>query len=317
MTALEHGQSLEASGRFAEAVIAYDHAIATARDDIRAQAIAWMNRGNALQKIGDQSLATAIEAYNRAIALFCSLPLPSDPALCNHLGAAWLNRGHALLLAGQPATAAESFEEAIAQLESLPLDENPHYRLNLSGAQVNLAHVLLGAEPARARTFAQAALGLLANVERSHPAFAEMGLRARRAFVMSLGVDQEQALVSAATDTIESGLGVARHWENQGVIALRPLALRLFRLGAQLYRTHQPHFLAEFVLETLAPATLAADAEWRGAAEEAVTLALLDLQKPRTFSVGDTASERAVETLRSLRAAQAELAARGLSAPSA
>jgi len=288
-----------------------------ARDDAHAQALAWMNRGNALQKIGTESLPSAIEAYNRAIALFCTLPLPSDPALGNHLGAAWLNRGHALLLANQPVSAAESFEEAIGQLEALPLDANPHYRLNLCGAQVNLAHVLLGTEPARARTVAQAALTLLAEVERSHPAFAEMGLRARRAFVMSLGVDQEQSLVSAATDAIEAGLGVAQHWENQGVIALRPLALRLFRLGAQLYRTHQPHFLAEFVLETLSTPTLAADAEWRTAAEEAVTLALLDLQEPRTFSVGDTASERALETLRSLRAAQAELAARGRSAPSA
>lgn len=309
MTALEHGQSLEAHGRYAEALSAYDQAIVASRGDARAHGIAWMNRGNALQKIGAGSLPAAIDAYDRAIALFRTLALESDPAFRNHLGAAWLNRGHTFLVAGQSASAAESFAYAVAELEQLPLERDPHFRLNLAGARTNLAHVLLATETVRARAFAHAALAVLAEVERAHPAFAEMSLRARRAFGMALGPQTDRALVAEATDAIDEGLALARHWETQGVDELRPLAERLFRLGAQLYRVHQPQFLAEFVLESLAPGAFAADAGFRAAADEALALALAELPTPQVLTIDDATTARFVETARSLRAAQRQLSA--------
>lgn len=308
-TALQHGQSLEAQGRIPEALAAYDQAIAVSRSDARAHGVAWMNRGNALQKLDAKSLGPAVEAYDRAIALFSSLPVATDLGARNHLGSAWLNRGHALLLAEHTASAIESFERSIALLEQLPVDANPHFRLNLTGARVNLAHILITGDPIRARVEAQAALALLADVDRLHPIFAEMSLRARRAFVMAVGANNERELIIEATDAIDDGLAIVRHWESHQVTGLRPLAVRLFRLGAQLYRVHQPHFLAEYVIETLAVDAFAAEAEFREAAEDAVELALAGLIQPAVLELDNPASARFVETSRSLHDAQARLAA--------
>ena len=281
---LQHGQFLEARQHFADAIAAYDRAIKsfanddTAPDLVRRHqlALAWMNRGNALQKVAPgPAVREAVRSYDEAIAIFETLPIETEPAFRNHLGAAWMNRGHALIIAEDP-TAADSFERAVAQLRKLPLDSDPFYRLNLAGAWTNLAHVLL--TPAsleaveRSLTAARNALESLVGLEQVHEEFAAMSLRARHAQVMALGArlaaaEQEREptadLASEATDAVEGGLTVAREFERRGVTQLRPLALRLFRLGAQLYCAYQPHFLGEFLLESLDGSTLADDVEFR------------------------------------------------------
>src|SRR5262245_60978707 len=161
---LQHGQSLEASGRLDEAISFYDRALATNPSSPRLHALLWMNRGNALQKLasvrGDVDrqnlLVASVLAYDEAINRFAMLPL-EDPEHRNHLGAAWLNHGHALLLLEHP-EAAESFACAISHLEQLPLETGPHYRLNLAGAHTNLAHTLLVSDRSLARAHAEAAL---------------------------------------------------------------------------------------------------------------------------------------------------------------
>src|SRR5687767_6901817 len=143
---LQRGQSLEAAGRFDEALAAYDRALDTAPSNGRLPGLIWMNRGNALQKLAALSrdenvqrdyVAAAVFAYDEAIVRFATLPL-DEPTFRNHLGAAWLNSGHALVLIGQP-DAIVSFTHAIAHLEQLPLESDLNYRLNLAGAHVNLA----------------------------------------------------------------------------------------------------------------------------------------------------------------------------------
>jgi tetratricopeptide (TPR) repeat protein len=322
---LRCGQGLEARGDFRAALAFYDEAIATLRalpsDDLelrRVHGVAWMNRGNALQKIADQpSLSSAVEAYDAAIALLRSLPLETIPAHRNHLGAAWLNRGHALLTAGEMPGAIASFEQAIAHLETLPLtplsDENAAHRLNLAGAHVNRAHASLGPASARSAHSARAALALLAPVERRGATFVEMSLRARRALVMAIGEQlvgarDIAALAAEASDAIDDGLALAREFHPGGAL-LRPLALRLFRLGAQFYRTHQPHFLAEFVLENLTSAAFGGDAEFRVVAAETIAHALASLQRPQLLVAGTAETERKLATVQTLRAAQAQLSA--------
>lgn len=325
---LQQGQSLESCARYDEAIAAYDQALAVSANEPRAESLAWMNRGNALQKraAGDteegrrlQAVREAVAAYDAAIELLRALPFDQDPVIRNQLGAAWLNRGHALIEGGEAGSAAESFQQAIALLAALPIAENPHYRLNLAGAWTNFAHVLLTASPAGARAAARSALELLAEVERTHPAFAEMSLRARRALVMAngealhRGTPEFAMLAGEASDAIDEGLALARECERRGVSELRPLAARLFRLGTQIYRLHQPHFLAEFVLENLAPEAFGADAEFRSAADEALALTLAQLQRPQVLTVGDVASTRLLETARSIREAQQQLSSSSIS----
>lgn len=349
-TWLQLGQKLEAEARIADAIAAYDRAIALLRSnpsareiaDRRALGIAWMNRGNALQKLAPPApRAETIRAYDEAIALFESLPYQTEPAFCHHLGAAWLNRGHALLVVQDLSGAAHAFEQSVALLQSLPLEADPYFRLNLAGAWTNLAHATFVTAPERALAAARAALAALDSADRSHEAFAAMSLRARRALVMAIGetlsrgtgsspavasgagrvspVDSNApdhgrdaratpvALASEATDAIEAGLALTREFEARGTVTLRPLAARLFRLGVQIYRVHQPHFLAEFILEIFSTPALAADPEFRATADAALAETLSDLQRPQLFVAGTPDSDRRREVAQSLRAAQDRL----------
>lgn len=369
---LQFGQKLEAENKIVDAIAAYDRAIAVVRTngssrelaDRRALGIAWMNRGNALQKLprsrqpapGDAASAAApdplvdsLRAYDTAIALFETLPYETDPTFRNHLGAVWLNRGHALLVAEDLEAAAHAFEQSVALLQALPVDTDPYYRLNLAGALTNLAHATYVAKPPRALAAARTALATLREVERAHEAFAAMSLRTRRTLVMAIGeilrhgisvpaatppsgtgvppVNESASpssrptspapaasacatpaeIAAEATDAIEEGLALTREFESQGNAALRPLASRLFRLGAQIYRVHQPHFVAEFVLETLSAPTLGADADFRATAGEALADTLADLNRPQLFMAGTEDSDRRREIAQSLRDAQERL----------
>src|SRR5262249_9738077 len=135
-------QAHEARNEIPAALAAYEEVIAFLREEQSAEpevrrllGLAWMNRGNALQKLTDSSSrSAAISAYDEAIVQFHSLPFAEDHLCLNHLGAAWLNRGHAQLLTGDFPAAAASFEHAIPLLQQLPLEANPAYRLNLAGA---------------------------------------------------------------------------------------------------------------------------------------------------------------------------------------
>jgi hypothetical protein len=110
-------------------------------------------------------------------------------------------------------------------------------------------------------------------------------------------------LASEATDAIEDGLAIARSFEERGDPQLRPLAERLFRLGAQLYANHQPQFLAEFVLETTATPSLAADDAFLSIAAGAVSAALDRLQRDPLSVASNREAEKLITTARSLRAA--------------
>jgi tetratricopeptide (TPR) repeat protein len=338
-TLLAAGQAHEARGEFPAAIAAYDEALARLRGtdlnapEVRRQlGLTWMNRGNALQKIAEADAADAsVRAFDEAIAVLRTLPFETVPDDRNHYGAAWVNRGHAQMTTGDFAGAIASFESAIGVLAPLPLEANPYFLLNLTGAWTNLAQAHLAlVQTERATAFVQAgaaaenALGLLAPVERAHPAFTEMSLRARRALVTALGEQLVHAdvqgtptaeLASAASDAVDEGLSLARLCEEHGITHLRPLALRLFRMGAQLYRLHQPHFLAEFVLETFEVPNFAADADFQAVASEEIRRALAAVNRPQLFVAGTRDSDRLLDTSRALRAAADRVAA--LAQPSA
>ncbi len=319
---LERGQAFEAEGQFDAALQAFANAIAALEAqssrgvaEQRLLGLAWMNRGNTLQHRGDPAqLPDAIRAYDEAIAHLIQLPLETEPLFRNHAGAAWLNRGHALM-AVDAAAGIDSFERAIAEFAQLPLEADPYFRLNLAGAWTNLANAQLAIDPMRARAAAHQTLEVVAEVEGGHEAFGAMSLRARRVRVLAVAellprvenLAARTELASEATDAVDDGLALARQFETQGTTNLRPLAARLFRLGAQLYGGHQPHFLGEFVLEQLEFPAFGADAEFVAIAREAVDATLARLQQSQLFIAGTPASDKRLAASQSLRAARAQL----------
>jgi hypothetical protein len=331
---LRLGHALEAAGRLADAIAAYERSGSFATDANagasnaarRARALAAMNRANALQRFGDDaSLAASVCTYDDAIAIFHTLPLENDSTLCNQCGAAWLNRGRALQLrrdTSHLAAAISSHERAIALLCTLPENGPACYARNLAGAWLNLADALLGTttpdSDTRARAAARTAIRDATSREETDPEFADLGLKARRALVEALGrllVTARDdpfacdALAAEASDAIDDGLALARRWETRGHRFLRPVAARLFRFGAQLYRIHQPHFLAEFVLENLAPTAIADDTDFQAIARDSLAAARAELDRPRLLHIGDRESERIADLARELAAAERQLAA--------
>lgn len=330
----------------AEAARAYECAITLLRarptTDLalcRDLAVAHLNHGNTLQQLASpETLAASVVAYDAAIALLSSSDFSAQPAAQNTCGAAWINRGHAFHRQGTPdalAAAAESHRSAIAVLQTLPLDPSPattpeavfNHRLNLAGAWMNLANTLLDS-PALTRRYSNAreaathALDLISrdDLPSQHPAAAEISLLARRARCDALGhlifavSDPELArdLTEEAGDLIDDGLALVRLWEQRGLPNFRPLAARLYHFGAQLYRLRQPHFLAEFLLENLDPeknpGATPADPNLLAIADEAIAAALQTLRAPRIVRADDPATQRQIETLRALQAAELRLA---------
>lgn len=283
--------------------------------EARDQAIAWMNRGHELLLRGnDPSLAAALEAYNEAIALLRPLPLAENAGWANSLGAALMNRAqllHRLHGTSQAALALAACDEAEQILRLLPADDNPWSRRNLSGTLVNRANLLLDlGRHAEAAEAATSALVLAAPHERVEPVDADLALKARRALGDALGLllvapdANQETIARQASDVVDDALELVRHWRDRQPDAFRGLALRFFRYGAQLYRFHQPHFLAEFLEENLP----AHDAEFRTVAEDAIKAALADGSATGPFlTMGDPASERRRQAWLDLEALQARL----------
>lgn len=331
---LSRGQSLEAAGTkqaLAEAVACYDQAIAGLQSIhpqdatvTRNLAIAWMNRGNALQKQTGRALDAA-RAYDRAISLFALLP--SDDAIANRTAAAWLNRGHALQQlpdTNYRLEAITSTEQAIELLSKLPVGSNLDYRLNLAGAQANLAQLLIESEAAdrcmRASAAVAAALELTAHHEQQRAGFADIGLKARRTLCQIIGqwlVETEDAprqakLIAGASDAVDTGMMLARHWESLGVTNFRPLTERLFRFGTAFYQRHQVHFLADFVRENLDPSVgkdaITTHPELQAIAREALFSARHELRTKHAVVSQDSASDRRLQALQQIETALGQLA---------
>ncbi len=274
-----------------------------------------MNRGHELLLRGDDvSLDRALDAYHEAIVLLRRLPLAENPGWANSLGAALMNRGrllHRLHGVAQAALTLAAFDEAAVLLRGLQAADNPWPRRNLAGTLVNRANLLLDlAQFAEAAAGAREAAALSAPHERAEPVDADLALKARRALgdalghlLVAPGADQE-ALARQASDVVDEALDLIRHWTNRREISFRTLALRFFRYGAQLYRFHQPHFLAEFIEEHLP----AGDAEFAALARETIDAALRDGPGTGRFlTVGDPASERRRQAWHELAALRGRL----------
>ncbi|MBL9215783.1 MAG: hypothetical protein JNG83_09945 [Opitutaceae bacterium] len=274
--------------------------------------VAAMNRGFALLQAGQ--LPAAVAAYDEAVALLRAAA-PAGPADWTvSLAAALMNRGQLLHRASGLAAADQAraaFDEAVALLEPRLPGDSPWIRRNLAGTLLNRATLALDlADPARARADAGAALTLAAPQARADRVDAELALKSARALGGALGrllaapdADAE-SLAAELSDVVDDALALVRHWRDRGELAFAPIEVRLFRLGAQLYRLHQPHFLAEFIREH----PVGADETLRGIALEQVEAALRAPPRAGFLVAGDPASERQLAVWRELAALREQLA---------
>ncbi len=272
---MEEGIRLLQSGNDADATLLYfDRALELRRrlpTDVPMHAYGlaacWLNRAEALTRLGLAHHALALHAYDEALALLRPLPLGDDPRFSKRLAIAHQNRALVLAAQNPPATAdaIAALVDAIAVLDNAKAMDAPERDYLLAVVWMNLANIQASeakiVPDLAARESAHRALALVNEHEHVDAAAAEAGLKARHVLCqvagrrLSVQAKTETVMedVHDATDLADDGLALVREWEGRGVNRFRNLASDLFRFGARVYACYQPHFLHEFLSEQLDP----------------------------------------------------------------
>jgi tetratricopeptide (TPR) repeat protein len=290
----------------------------------------WMNRGDALRRLGSgENLDEALRSYDAALEFLRGLPLDAAPHFRHRLAIAWQNRGLVLHAQGRAATVAEacrSFEAALDVLRPKCLAPAlGNWNDVLAVAWMNYGNALVWGKTrelaAKARVAAKQALAFASPVEAQDSMMADASLKARCVLCRALSVllpeknqpDLEKdELLAEATDTVDAGMALARNWEQRGARQFRSLARELFRFGARTYQAFQPHFLNEFLLENLDPAispgAFSDDSEMHAAALESLWREFREIQRGGFGTSNTPQSETFWERLRELRMGEDRLA---------
>jgi len=269
---MEEGIRLTQSGNDLDALLYFDCALELRRRlpteaPMHAYGLAacWLNRAEALTRLGPAHRESALRAYDEALALLGPLPLGDDERFGKRLAIAHQNRALVLAAQNPPATvdAISDLVNAIAVLDQAVAMDTPEREYLLAVVWMNLANIqaseATSVSELAAREAAWQALALVKAHEHEDAATAEAGLKARHVLchiaARRLSVEAESEPVMAdvhdATDLADEGLGLVREWERRGVDRFRNLAIDLFRFGARVYACYQPHFLHEFLSEQL------------------------------------------------------------------
>ncbi len=275
----------------------------------------YMNLGDVLHRM--ERDPEALVAYDEAIAHLEKLPQDHPPTRQRY-ALAWANRG---LVTGDPDEARRCFDKCI---ELLGEPENPQQLLTLCNATLNRGrHSLQVAGDADATAAdARQVIEWMSPHERAHPAPAEMALQARHLLAHALCVWLDESRkgpglaedwIGDATDTVEEALDVERFWEQQGLTAFRPLACDLFQLGLHVYRVCQPHFFADFLIESMdpemSPGAPFTDPNFQGAAVRALQQTVNEVaQRAASSSLEPEQMEKQQAILKTLKIADHRLA---------
>jgi tetratricopeptide (TPR) repeat protein len=309
-----------------EALADFDRAIAL-RKDLPAEGeenVRWglaaslMNRGDVLHRLGERN-DEARAAYDEAIGLLEAMDWQGNPGVLQRLALAWANRG---LVGENHDDSRRCFEKCI---ELLPEPQNPAQLLTLCNALLNRGRHSLGVagDTEASAADARKVLDLTTPHERDHPAPAELSLQGRHLLAHALvtwldsskkGPGLAEDWIGDTTDTVEDALSVMRHWEQQGFTGLRPLAGELFALGLHVYRVCQPHFFAEFLIESMdpevSPGAPFGDPMFQATAARALHTVVNEVAQRAASSTLEPAQvEKQKKILNSLRAADQRLAA--------
>lgn len=284
---------LGSEAHVADAIRSYDEGIGVMQqlrltDDPRFPrrlAIAHQNRALALLSQGD--VARAAAAFTATIEILEDEPSATIPDRDFMMAAVWLNLAvtHAAAGGGTPEAGPEtSAAEAAATAEASAVENaEPGQTAGSGTAEAAADAIDTATNDQRAHDAAQRAIALVAEASGHDPNAAGIGLQARHILCQiaarrlshpsaAAGVMPDD--VHAATDAVDEGLELVRHWERQGIAGFRGLAYDLFRFGARVYAIYQPQFLEEFVSENVdpersSPGYVDSD-EMRAAAEEAL-----------------------------------------------
>lgn len=226
-------------------------------------AASWLQRADAISRLQRPAWPVdALESYDEALIVLRTLPLEGDPQYVRRLVIALQNRALVLLALTPPAhvAALAAYDEAAEWLASdtaRTIEDRP---LLSAVVFMNLANARLadGGDPMFAKAYEAAAtsIGFVTAIESANPEAAEVGLKARhllcQVLARRLSPRSENGEVLSddlheATDTVEAGLDLARHWQRLGVDRFRALGHDLFVFGALVYQRFQPQFLEEFV----------------------------------------------------------------------
>jgi tetratricopeptide (TPR) repeat protein len=228
-------------------------------------AASWLNRAEALTRMGSSYHALTLGAYDEALALLRLLPPGDDVRFPRRLAIAHQNRALVLAALNPPATedAIAALGEAIAVLDHAEAMETNERDFLLAFVWMNLANIqasgATNASDVAARETARRALTLVKSYEHGDAAAAKAGLTARhvlcqiaaRRLSMDAESETKMADVHDATDLADEGLELVREWERRDIGDFRDLASDLFRFGARVYARYQPQFLSEFLSEEL------------------------------------------------------------------
>ena len=249
-----------------EAVRSYEQAIALI-DGVPAEVksqnalgASWMNRGVGLLRIGGEAAwAEASKALDVAIATLEPLA-GTQPDARRNLSSAWANRGLVRALREDAAGAVEAHRQAVEVFRLVVGGDEVLTRLELAALLLNLGQVAgAAAETETSLEALREALALAIPAEATDIRAARLSLRTRHALGVKLGglavssrgeAGLSSARLAEAGDLADEGLAVAHAWGARGR-GFDGDALRLFELGAWVYRMHQPQFLGEFLLENL------------------------------------------------------------------
>lgn len=217
----------------------------------------WMNRGDALTRLGSpEQLREALASYDRALHELSLLP--QTAAVRNRTGVAWLNRALTAEALPDHMESLANLAHAVGLLDA-PVDEVQ--RQTLSAVCLNQSRLLLASEELLlALEAARKALELARAGEQEDLVSAEIALKARHRACLALAILIEKPgprgsedWIAETTDTVEEALSLIRGWEQRGCREFRPLAHDFFAFGLRIYRVCQPHFLGEFLLDSLDP----------------------------------------------------------------
>lgn len=291
------------------AIGCYDQAIGQLLDggDVNALGASLMNRAVLLLRLEDAAGAEA--ALRQAIDVLTPLAATGDAAARN-LASAWSNLGVLRLDAGEPASALAAHREALMWLRPVAAKGGVAGALDVAARLANLAQAADAAgEFAEALAAGREALDLISTANGGDSVQrVGLGLRAAHGLCVALGgqlsarpdAAERAAWIAEAGDVLERGLAeFAAIKAEAGPGETAAPAARLYGYGAWFYRTHQPRFLPEFLLEHLD----ATEARAKVAAE-AVVAARQDVVQRGFDHAAGGGLERDRELLRGLSAVE-------------
>lgn len=313
-----------------EAVRSYDQAIeAMGRVeavDPNTLGAAWMNRGVGLMHLDETGeakesvgsrLADAAKSFERAVEIL-GAHAENQPNARRNLASAWANLGILRARLSDAEGAVEAHRLAVDLFRPIAAEGGPPEAFELAARLFNLGQAFGAASQGDAALAAgREALSVSEAIRSEDPQVLELRLRTRHALCVALGGrlaadrtkpddSERSARLAEAGDLVEDGLAAVSGLATPPP-PLAAAAAKLYEFGAWLYRTQQPQFLGEFLLEHLGE-----DPSRAVIASAAVQTTRQGLVQKGFNETAQGDMNRVLDILQSLGEVEARLKARGV-----